>query len=206
MKNKPEKNQGGERKEAAPGPSPEAAPPAAQEESVRMTPAEHQSLLKKIEELEGNKDQFLRKAADYDNARKRLEREKEEYYKFAVERLIRELIPVLDNLNRAIEQAEKIHPQDSVLRGIHLIEKQVFDVLKKYGVTRLEALGKPFSPEQFEAIGEVETDQTPEGNVAEELEAGYLLHGRVLRPARVRVAKLPSASRPKPSEEKSDLG
>jgi molecular chaperone GrpE len=163
------------------------------EESVTLSKKDYDDLLKKIQELESLKDQFLRKAADYDNAKKRLEKDKEEFYRFATEKLIRELLPVLDNLNRAIEQAERANPNDAILKGIHLIEKHVFDILKKYGLSRIEALEKPFSAEFHEAIGEVETADKPEGTVAEEVEAGYLLHGRVLRPSRVRVAKAPQA-------------
>ena len=98
----------------------------------------------------------------------------------------------MDNLNRAIEQAEKANPNDAILKGIHLIEKHVFDILKKYGLTRVEALDQPFSADLHEAIGEVETSEKPEGVVVEEFETGYLLHGRVLRPSRVKVAKSPT--------------
>jgi molecular chaperone GrpE len=171
-------------------------------ETVTLSKKEHEDLLKKIQDLEGLKDQFLRKAADYDNAKKRLEKDKEEFYRFATEKLIRELLPVLDNLNRAIEQAERANPNDAILKGIHLIEKHVFDILKKYGLSRIEALEKPFSAEFHEAIGEVETAEKPEGTVAEEVETGYLLHGRVLRPSRVRVAKPPGA--PSPDAEKDE--
>jgi len=162
------------------------------EERVSLSKQEHEALLKKIQELESVKDNFLRKAADYDNAKKRLERDKDEFYKFATEKLIKELLPVLDNLNRAIEQAEKANPTDPILKGIHLIEKNVFDVLKKYGLTRIESLNKPFSVEFHEAIGQIETSEKGEGIVVEEIEAGYLLHGKLIRPSRVKVASAPA--------------
>ncbi len=161
------------------------------DEKVTLTKEEHEKLLGRIEELEGLKDKLLRGAADYENAKKRLIKEKEDFLKFANEKLIGELLPVLDNLNRAIEQAEKANPDDPILKGIHLIEKHVFDILKKYGLTRINAMGKPFSVEFHEAIGQVETEEAEEGTILEELEAGYLLHGKLLRPSRVRIAKAP---------------
>lgn len=169
------------------------APEPAEETMVTLKPEEHAALLKKIEEAEALKDKMLRTAADYENAKKRLVREKEDFLRFANERLIAELLPVLDNLNRAIEQAEKANPADPIIKGIHLIEKHVFDVLKKYGLTRVEALGKPFSANFHEALGEVETADKEEGTVVDELESGYLLHDKLLRPARVRIAKTPKA-------------
>ena len=160
-------------------------------ETVSLPKQEHEALLKKIQELEGHKDELLRKAADYDNAKKRLVKEKEDFYKFATEQLIQELLPVLDNLNRAIEQAEKANPTDPILKGIHLIEKNVFTVLKKNGLTRIEALNQPFSVELHEAIGQVETSEKEEGTVVEEIETGYFLHHKLLRPSLVKVAKAP---------------
>lgn len=165
-------------------------------EAVTLSKEEYDVLLKKLADLEGLKDQLLRKAADFDNAKKRLEKDKEDYYKFATERLIQELLPVLDNLNRAIEQAEKASPNDAILKGIHLIEKHVFDILKKYGLTRIEALDQPFSTQFHDAIGEVETKDKAEGTVVEEFETGYLLHGKVLRPSRVKIAKAHSTLGP----------
>jgi len=143
--------------------------------------------------LEGLKDKLLRSAADFENAKKRLTKEKDDFLKFANERLISEILPVLDNLNRAIETAEKASPDDPILKGIHLIEKHIFDILKKNGLTRIEALGKPFSVEFHDAMGQVETAEKEEGTVVEELEAGYLLHGKVIRPSRVRIAKAPES-------------
>ncbi len=169
-------------------------PEGSDKKHVTLSKGEYDSLLKKLADLESMKDQLLRKAADFDNAKKRLEKDKEDYYKFATEKLIQELLPVLDNLNRAIEQAEKADPDDAILKGIHLIEKHVFDILKKYGLTRIEALDQPFSTQFHDAIGEVEVKDKAEGTVVEEFEAGYLLHGKVLRPSRVKIAKAPSTS------------
>jgi molecular chaperone GrpE len=162
------------------------------EAEVTLSKEEYDALLKKIEELEGIKDRLLRTAADYENAKKRLVKEKEDFLKFASERLISELLPSLDNLNRAIETAEKDNPDDPILKGIHLTEKGVFDVLKRHGLSRVEALNQPFSVEFHEALGQVETSEKEEGTVVEELETGYMLHGKLIRPARVKIAKAPA--------------
>jgi len=197
MQDTPQKGEGADEAQAA-GDKPQEKGEKAKEsekeakkkgKTVTLKMEEYEALLKRIEELEGLKDKLLRTAADYENAKKRLSKEKDEFFKFATEKIITELLPVLDNLNRAIEQAEKANPEDPILRGIHLIEKGVFDILTKYGLKRVEALGKPFSVESHEALGQVETSEAEEGTVVEELESGYFLHGKLIRPSRVKIAK-----------------
>ncbi|MBI4397949.1 MAG: nucleotide exchange factor GrpE [Candidatus Omnitrophica bacterium] len=164
---------------------------------------EYQNLLAKSKELEELRDKMLRTAADYENAKKRAIREKEEFFKFANERLLREFLPVMDNLDRALEHAQTHKDsKESVLSGIELIRKQMHEMLKQQGVERQETIGKKFDPHQHEAIAEVEDTDVPEGTILGELEGGYMFQGRLLRPARVRIAKGGETSGVKNIEEK----
>ena len=172
---------------------------------VKITNEEHEKLLAKAEELERTKkeledtkakleevkDKLLRAAADFDNARKRLAKEKEEFVRFANERLIRGLLPILDNFERAIQHAGGSADQggDSLKNGIVLIRKQLGDFLTNHGMVRLEVVGKKFDPHFHEAIGVIESKDHPDETVLEEVEAGYLLDKRLIRPAKVRISK-----------------
>lgn len=172
-----------------------AAPPAAQDETVIQIPkAEHEKLLNQLKELVSLQDKMLRSAADFENAKKRLLKEKEEFSRFVLENLLYQLLPVLDNFERALShKAELATPQEkSVWDGVELIYKQFDSVLKAQGLVRIEALKKPFDPNVHEAIARVEAEDG-EGLVAEEIVTGYLLHGKVLRPAKVKVFMKPHA-------------
>ncbi len=136
---------------------------------------------KEIDEL---REKLLRSAADYDNARKRLAKEREEFIRFSQERLLRDLIPILDNFERAVAHAETA--DKNVAAGIRLIWKQLTDALNAHGLKRFSSVGKHFDPHFHEAVDEVE-ENGPEGIVVEEIVPGYELHDRVLRPAKVRV-------------------
>jgi molecular chaperone GrpE len=139
-------------------------------------------------ELEEALQRYLRLAADFDNFRRRTRQEMEDIRKSAAEHLIRELLPVLDNFERALASARSIFP-DNVVTGIDMIHRQLWHVLSQNGVQAMEAEGKPFDPAFHEAFEQVETDDVSEGTVLEEVQRGYLLHGKVLRPALVKVAK-----------------
>jgi len=157
------------------------------QEEVRMPKAEFEQLLKKIQELEALKEQMVRSAADYENAKKRMSKEREEYFKYALEGFFYELLPVLDNFERALVHQTDDPAQKSVWSGIELIRKQLSEALKIQGLTRIETLKKPFDPHFHEAIEEIVSAVEPDHAVAEELVAGYLLNGRLLRPAKVKV-------------------
>jgi molecular chaperone GrpE len=138
-------------------------------------------------------DRFLRAQAELDNVRKRTARELAENVRFANEQLVRELLPVLDNLERALAAAgDDEGPVAALREGVSLTQAQIHNVLKKYGVSPVEALGRPFDPNVHEAVQRVESDQ-PEGTVVAELQRGYILNGRLVRPAMVAVAT-PKAS------------
>jgi molecular chaperone GrpE len=145
--------------------------------------------------LEETQDKLLRAYADFDNAKKRLEREKDERVRFASERLMLGLLPILDNFERALQHTESSgeEPTSSLKDGIGLIKKQMMNFLTQHGITRLESVGKKFDPHFHEAIGHIETYEPPDDTVVEEVEAGYLYGGRLLRPAKVRVSRVKAA-------------
>lgn len=133
-------------------------------------------------------DRYLRAVAELDNLKKRTQREREEYIRFANESLLRELLPVLDNFDRALEAARATTEAQGVVAGIELIQRELLKVLEKFGVTPYSALGQPFDPGRHEAVQRVVRPDAPDMTVVEETQRGYLLNGRVLRPAMVVVA------------------
>jgi molecular chaperone GrpE len=135
------------------------------------------------------RDQLLRTAADYDNFRKRSRRENDEAQKRGREELIRELLPVFDNLERAVVHAGQATDAKAVADGVGMVLKQFVDTLARVGISRIKVVGKPFDPTQHEAIQQVETDEHPPGTVIAEVQPGYLLGERLLRAAMVVVAK-----------------
>jgi len=133
---------------------------------------------------------LVRLQADFDNYRKRIERERHQERHRGAETLVEHLLPVLDAFDRAISA----HPDaahDEYRTGFQLIRKQLFDVLAKQGLQKIETDGKRFDPHMHHAIERRETSDEPDGAILEELQAGYTFHGKVLRPAMVRVAVNP---------------
>ncbi len=129
-----------------------------------------------------------RKQAELENYRKRAERERAETIKFAAADLMREILPVLDNLERAIA-ASKTGSEEQLIEGVEIIHKQFRDALTKQGLLEVEAIAKPFDPHVHEAVGRVETSEQPEGTVVEVLQKGYLFKDRLLRPSMVSVSQ-----------------
>jgi molecular chaperone GrpE len=164
-----------------------------------QTAAELAQLRQALEEarqrLDEKTDRYLRTVAELDNFKKRTQREREEYIRFANESLLRELLPVLDNFDRALEAARAAAETESVVAGVELIQRELVKVLEKFGVTPYSALGQPFDPERHEAVQRVVRSGAPDMTVVEETQRGYLLNGRVLRPAMVVVAVPPDTDR-----------
>lgn len=131
------------------------------------------------------RDRYLRTLADFDNYRKRADREKQDFFKYALAGSMRDLLPVLDNFDRALDHAEQ---GDEFHRGVSLIYKQLFDVLKRHGVRVIDEANVRFDPNIHEAVVRVEDPSVPEQTVVEILQKGYFLHDRLLRPAMVKVA------------------
>ncbi|MCU0317228.1 MAG: nucleotide exchange factor GrpE [Fimbriimonadaceae bacterium] len=142
-------------------------------------------------EREALKDQLLRAVAENQNVVRRLRDSFDKERKYAVEPLVSELIPVLDNFQRALSAAEKNASYENLLEGVKAIDKQIRRVLEQFQVTRIASVGSEFDPERHEALVVHETDEHPEDMVIDEIEAGYQMHEKVIRPARVRVSKKP---------------
>jgi molecular chaperone GrpE len=139
------------------------------------------------EEAARHQDLYLRERAELDNFKKRMARERAEALRFASEPLIRELLPVVDNLERALA-----HGEDNrlpILDGVRLVLKSLLDMLQRHGVTRIDAMGQPFDPSRHEAMVQVESDDHEPNHVVAQHQSGYLLHDRLLRPALVSVSR-----------------
>jgi len=156
---------------------------------------EVEELKKKLEEKEKeakeNYDRLLRTAADFENYKKRAAREKEDWTKFANEDLIKGILPFIDNLERAVNHAQKVKDTGVLIEGIRLTLQQLLQALNKFGLSSFESIGKPFDPAMHEAMLVVETDKHEPNQVVEEFQKGYLLNDRLLRPATVSVSKPP---------------
>ena len=142
-------------------------------------------------ELDHVRDIYLRKLAEFDNFRKRVEREREEIRLAGVEEIVRELLPVLDNFERALQHAED--DSGAFREGVEMIAKQLWDTLEHRGVQELNPVGKPFDPELHEAVQRVEDGQYPPGTVAWVMLKGYTMGDRLVRPAMVGVAVEPNS-------------
>jgi len=147
-----------------------------------------EALEAKSREADAARDRYVRTVAEFDNARKRAVREREELIRGANESLIRELLPVLDNFERALQAARGDAGAAGVTAGVELIQRELLRVLEKFGVTAFNSVGTPFDPERHEAVARVPAAGRPEMTVVGETARGYLLNGRVLRPAMVTVA------------------
>lgn len=172
--------EGGEQKDAG----------TAVTEALLEAKHELESALKQTQkEAEGFREKWLRAAADLENYRKRAQREREEVEKFANEKLLKDLLPVLDDLDRALEMVGSEPPSDAVqiVDGMKLVHKKFVSALERHGVTTFESKGEPFDPALHEAVQQVHAD-TPAGSVAAELQRGWMIAGRLLRPALVTVS------------------
>lgn len=146
------------------------------------------------EELETCRDKLLRLKAEFENYKKRQVREREIYRRSANEDLLRAMIPVLDNLERAVEHGEESSDVVQLLKGVQLVVKQMRESFLHFGVEPVDALRASFDPHEHEAMSTVETDgDPPDGTVVEVYQKGYVLHGRILRPAMVAVSKMVDA-------------
>ena len=153
-----------------------------------------ESLSAQVQKLQSEKQELtetlVRRQADFENYRKRIERERHQEHHRGVELFVERLLPVLDALDRALA-TDPGSASAEYRKGFELIERQMSDLLAKQGLTRMETVGKEFDPHFHHAIEQVETSEYAEGAVIDELQPGYLFHGRVLRPAMVRVASAP---------------
>lgn len=159
---------------------------AALREMLEVSQAQGRATMGRIKD---EHEKALRAAADLENYKKRAAKEKEEAQKFGNEKLLKDFIPVLDNFDRALEHAGKGGDFASLEKGVAMIRKLFEDALGKHGVKSFESKGKPFDPNQHEAMQHVETDDLPPNHVADQLLRGFTLNDRLIRPALVMVSK-----------------
>ncbi|MFH1190775.1 MAG: nucleotide exchange factor GrpE [Candidatus Omnitrophota bacterium] len=162
--------------------------------TITLNESEYTELKAEAEKAKECQDKLLRASADFDNLRKRLEKERLEFLKYANEGILLELLNVLDDLERTINLAEdkaaSFHEDlNAFLKGVEMILAHLYDLLKQHGIKPIEAEGKVFNPHYHEALMQVENKDLPEHTIVEVLQKGYLMHERVIRTAKVRVSK-----------------
>lgn len=171
-----------------------AAEPASEAEQAAESAAEGKQdpAAAQLEELrkqaDDNYQRYLRTQADFDNFRRRARQEKEDFVKYASLKLIEQLLPVVDNFDRALAASSENRDFDALLKGLDMTYRQLDQVLVQEGLTPIEAVGQPFNPELHQAVMQVESDEHGEGIVVEELQKGYMLKDKVIRPAMVKVS------------------
>lgn len=138
--------------------------------------------------LAAERDRMLRTIAEYENAKKRTEREKEGFLKYAIESFVKDLIPILDSIDRALSSTQTSKDFNALSEGVELIQKQITTTLEKRGVSRISAIGKTFDPNLHEAIAQVDSDQI-ENTIVHEFQTGYTLNDRLIRASTVTVSK-----------------
>lgn len=155
----------------------------------QVTPAEQQELENLKKERDSLYDRLLRKQAEFENYKKRIDREKSEFMQFASSELMKELLNALDSFDLAIRNAAaEGQGGENTLRGFELIYKQLQDTLSRFGLKPIEAVGKKFDPNFHQAVSTKPTNDVEENTVIEEMRKGYTLNGRLLRPAMVSVS------------------
>lgn len=182
---------------------PEISDRTSPEQEIQSLKAE---LEQKNAEIKAAQDKQLRAFAEMENHKKRTARDQMEQLRYANEKLLKELLPVLDNLERALSHIKEAPERSPWAEGVELTYRQWLEVLKQFGVMPIASVGEPFDPSRHQAVTYFDTNEHPENHVAEELQKGFLYNERVLRPSMVAVARRPS--RPAPAEttdpEKND--
>ena len=173
------------------------------------SPDEESSLQKelnaKIEECQVLNDKYLRLAAEFENYKKRSQRDQSDSIRFGNEKILKDLLPTIDNLERAIQcsQDQSLN-LDGLLEGVKLTHKQFMDTLNKLGVSQISSIGERFDPTKHQAVANVESTTVPEHHVVDEYQKGYFLHQRILRPAMVTVATAASEGSATDGHESSE--
>ena len=169
----------------------DAAAPESADPATAATPEEEIERLRA--ELAAESDRRLRSLAETENLKKRLLKEKEEFQKYATESLVSELLPVLDHLDLALTHGKGLAACKDFVVGVDMTRKAFMDILGRHGVTEFGAEGEPFNPESHEALGMASRPDLPADAVAQVVQKGFTLRGRMLRPAKVMVNKAPEA-------------
>jgi len=161
-----------------------------EEKVITLSESEYLKLKEDAEKAKEHWDKLLRLQADFENTRKRLEKEKQDFVKFANEGIIFELLNVLDDLERTVDLAQSKHQDLSAfLKGVEMILAHLYEMLKEYGVKPIDAEGKIFDPHYHEALMQIENKDLPEHTIVEELQKGYMLNDRIIRTSKVKVSK-----------------
>ena len=147
-----------------------------------------QALAAKTEEATGLNDKYLRLAAEFDNYKRLTQRDQRDQIRFGHESLLKELLPVVDNLERAIKASREGGSSDVLIQGVELTLKQLTGALTRFHVTPIETIGKPFDPATHQSVTSVPSEKVPEQHVVDEFQRGYLLHDRILRAAMVSIS------------------
>ena len=156
------------------------------------------------DELKAQQDRYLRLAAEFENYKRLAQRDQRESARFANENLLKDLLPIIDNLERAVSFAKDGHNQGGLIKGVELTLKQFNETLEKYSVKRITSIGERFDPSRHEAVARVDSRNAPEATVLQEHQPGYLLHERILRPSMVTVAAAPSTRESVPETEEGE--
>jgi molecular chaperone GrpE len=154
------------------------------------------ALAAKAEELAALNDKYLRLAAEFDNYKRLAQRDQRDQIRFGNEHLLKELLPVVDNLERAIKSSREGASSDALIQGVDLTLKQLTGALARFSVVPVETIGRPFDPATHQAVTSVASDSIPKQHVVDEFQRGYLLHDRILRPAMVSVSSGPADGAP----------
>jgi len=159
----------------------------------KLIEEDSKALLAKLEEKEKevteSYDKFLRASAELDNYKKRMAKERTDFIRYGNETLVKDILPIVDSLDRALEHAGNSEDFDAFIKGLKLVQEQFLGCLEKHGVERIQSTGMDFDPNVHEAMLPVESKEYEENKIVEEFEKGYLLNGRLLRPAKVSVSK-----------------
>jgi molecular chaperone GrpE len=186
-------NDNDQREELQGAGSTEADPAPEAVDSVLMPNSEveklHTQITEKDREIAELKDKYLRALAESENIRKRTRQQSEETVRLQRENLLRDLLPIADNLERAVEAARTAGGGEPIVEGVEMVLRSLLDFLKSHGVSQISAVGQPFDPQRHEAVDHVESSEHPPNTVVSEFHRGYLIGDRMLRPSRVSVAR-----------------
>ena len=149
------------------------------------------ALAAKADEVKGLNDRYLRLAAEFENYKRLAQRDQREQAKFANENILKELLPIVDNLQRAVNFSKSTTDCDQLIEGVQLTLKQFTETLSKFGIKQITSVGEPFDPSRHQAVATVASNDQPEHTIIQEHQPGYLLHDRILRAAMVTVAAAP---------------
>ncbi|MCY4612839.1 MAG: nucleotide exchange factor GrpE [Nitrospira sp.] len=192
----PEEAQGDDVAPTPPADQPENASAALESEVAEENSQQNEEvtnltnrLVEKNEELDALNDKYLRLAAEFDNYKRRVQRDQRDTIRFANEKLFKDLLPTLDNLERALQSGREQERIEGLLEGVDLTYKHFLDTLQKMGIKQVTSVGEVFDPAQHQAVGQVESTTIPDNVVVDEYQKGYFLHDRIIRPAMVTVAK-----------------